>query len=162
MNKLFQSCCVLMIGSLLVTGCSPNPDASKPVVKESSDKNDHGNEDAHVHGPMGGETFVFGDTGINGEWVAKYNDNLITFYLYGDDKKTEKPVKANQLVASRKVTEMETFEIPASNLENEMASRFEIADETFAIAMKTTGANLEIEIDGVKHTTFLAKDPHAH
>ena len=160
MNRLFQSCCVVTIGLLLMPGCTPDPDANKPVVNESSGKNAQSHD--HVHGPMGGETFVFGETGINGEWVAKYNDNLITFYLYGDDKKTEKPVKANQLVASRKVTEMETFEIPASNLENEMASRFEIVDETFAIAMKTTGANLEIEIDGVKHTTFLAKDPHAH
>ena len=41
-----------------------------------------------------------------------------------------------------------------------MASRFEIENEQFAIAMKTTGAKLEIEIDGEVHTLQLDKDPH--
>lgn len=160
MNDICKVFWALTIGLMLVTGCTPDTKASKSVVKKSSGNSGHDHD--HAHGPMGGETFVFGETGINGEWVARYGDNLVTFYVYGEDKKTENPVKANKLIASRKVTEVETFDIPAINPNNDMASRFEIVDENFAIAMKTTGASLEIEIDGVKHSTVLQKDPHAH
>lgn len=156
-NNKFKIFCIITIGLFLVAGCTPTPAPGKPAAKSSSGSSASG----HAHGPRGGELFSFADAGINGEWVAKYGDNMITFYFYGDDKKTERAVKANKLVASRKVTEVETFDIPAINLENDMASRFEIVDEAFAIAMKTTGATLEIELDGVKHTTQLEKDPHA-
>jgi hypothetical protein len=157
MNRLVAVICVLSLGAFALAGCSPDGGSGKAV----GGHDEKGNEaHVHVHGPKGGETFAFEGTDIHGEWVARYGDNLVTFYLYGDDKKTEKPVAASKLTGGRKVKDVESFEIPAINLADGKASRFEIVDENFAIVMKTTGATLEVEIDGVKHSTQLEKDPH--
>jgi hypothetical protein len=145
-----------------ISGCSPADDG-QPSGGTTQGADSHGDENhGHVHGPQDGEMFAIADAGLKGEWVAKYADNLVTFYIYEEDGKTEKKIAADRLVASRKSAETETWEIPALNPESGTASRFQIVDEAFAIAMKTTGATLEVEIDGVKYSTQLARDPHAH
>ncbi len=152
--------CLAAAGLLLVAGCTPDQAAeTKPVVNEAAGGDDHHD---HVHGPKGGEMFEFAEAGLKGEWVARYGDNLVTVYIYGDDGKTANPIKADRLVASRKVKDVETWDLEAVNAADGMASKFEVVDEKFAIAMKTTGAGLEVEIDGVRHSTQLPKDPHAH
>ncbi len=167
MKVLTTLCCILALGLLVSSGCTPEP-TNKPVV--DSGGKDHGHDhgtgandhSGHTDGPKGGVMFTFGDSGIKGEVVPKYGDNLVTFYIYDADGKTERKIKADHLTASRKVGEVETFTIPAVSPSEGMASRFELVDEKFAVAMKSTGATLEVEIDGVKHSTQLEKDPHAH
>ena len=55
---------------------------------------------------------------------------------------------------------VESVDIPAIEPEDGMSHRFEIEDEDFAIARKTAGVKLEMEIDGKKYTIDIPKDPH--
>ncbi len=158
-NRLFGLVCLSTAMIILAVGCIPDEANEKPVVDAASGTAAH---QGHAHGPRGGEMFSMPEAGLAGEWVARYGDNLVTVYVYEQDGKTPKKINAEKLVASRKVKDLELYELTAVDAEGGMADKFELVDETFAIAMKTTGANLEVEIDGVKYSTKLDKDPHAH
>ncbi len=148
---------------LVFLGCEPQqavkPKSSNVMTQPAGhDSHDHG----HHHGPRGGEMFHFEDAGLSGEWVAKYDQNLIQFYILDEDEKTEKKIKADKLVASFTAKELMTFEIPASAADEDGASsQFELQDEQLALAMKTTGVDLEVEVDGKTYKVYLPKDPHA-
>ena len=159
-NLKYVMTLVALVG-LMITGCAKDAEEAKKPVGTDSGHSSHDHD--HIHGPFGGEVFVMEDAGVTIECVAKYGDNLIMFYCYEDDIKTARKIKCDKIAGSFSAGEVKTVEIPATDLGDDgMASKFEIVDETFAIAMKTTGANLEVEIDGVKHSTKLDKDPHAH
>ncbi len=157
--KIFSG--LICIVALAIAGCSdvaPDSDATRNPVTPgpTPDQHDHG----HAHGPKGGELFEIPAAGIKGEWVPKYGQDLIIFYIYEQDGKTEMPIKAEKLVGSFKIQEVETFDIPAVGVDEGMASKFEIVDEKLALAMKTSGITLTVDIDGQTHTVELEKDPH--
>lgn len=146
---------------VFLSGCTDDSKSGKPVTSGQGADSHADEHHDHGHGPKGGYAFEFADAGINGEWFPRYTDNLVIFYIYGADKKTEEPASISKMKASRKVGDkVEEFEIKPSNEKDGKASRFEIVDEAFALAMKSTGANLEIEIDGKTHSIVLKKDAH--
>lgn len=140
-------------------GCGDaEKEAKKPVGQASSQHDDHHD---HVHGPKGGEVFKVADAGIVVECVAKYGQNLVMFYVYGDDGKTAQKIKCDKMTGSFKKGDVQTVDIAAVDTdENGMSSRFEIENEDFALARKTSGVKLEFEADGKKHTVDIPKDPH--
>lgn len=151
--------CVFCMLGLLISGCgekeADKKGDDKKVVKQD-DSHGHG----HVHGPKGGEVFEFTDLGVRGEWVGKYSQDLIIVYIYDWYGKTEKPIKAEKLVGSFKVDETKSFDFVPTNAVDGSASRFECQNEELALAMKSSGITLEVEVDGKKHSVKLAKDPH--
>ena len=151
---------LLCVAILVFAGCSDVKTDADATQNPVSPDHSHDHAHDHVHGPKGGEMFEIADAGIKGEWVAKYGQNLIIFYIYEEDGETEKPIKAEKLVGSFKVQEVESFDIPAVGVDEGMASKFEIVDEKLALAMKTSGITLTVDIDGETHTIQLAKDPH--
>lgn len=144
----------------LISGCAdPKKDAKTPVGSKNTQHDDH--HEGHEHGPKGGEVFKVAGTDIEVECVAKYRQNLVMFYFYGDDGKTEQKIKCKMLTGSFKKGDVQTVEIPAVDAGDDgMAARFEIENEDFAIARKTAGVKVEFEIDGKKHTLDIPKDPH--
>jgi hypothetical protein len=161
MYRFVASLAISFSSFVFLAGCSDDTKNGKPVSNESGAKTQADEHHDHGHGPKGGYAFEFSLAGINGEWFPRYNDNLIIFYIYGDDKKTEQPASITKMMANRKVGDkVEEFEIKPTNAQDGKASRFEIVDEAFALALKSTGANLEIEIDGKKHSIALKKDAH--
>lgn len=161
MKSLFCLVGLFTAGMLLLAGCAPSDESGKsaPAANVPPPAGGHGHHD-HVHGPNNGEMFEVPDAELKGEWVARYGDNMVTFFFYEPDGKTKKRIPTDMLKANRKITDVETFEIEAVDFEDGAAHKFEIVDETFAIAMKTTGVNLEMDLDGKQHQVKLDKDPH--
>jgi len=162
MKSLSSLVGLFAVGLLLMSGCTgtDSSDSGSSAANVAPPSGDQGHHHDHVHGPNNGELFDVPDAGIKGEWVARYGDNMVTFFFYEEDGTTKKRIPTDLLTANRKITEVETFEIEAVDFEDGAAHKFEIVDETFAIAMKTTGVNLEMDLDGKKHSVKLDKDPH--
>ena len=162
MRNLKYLVVVVALAGFVMAGCTDaNKEAKKPVgtkdAKDSSQHDDHG----HVHGPHGGEVFALKDAGITIECDAKYGQNLVMFFIYDNDAKTTKRIKCEKLTGSYSAGEVKTVSIPAVDTDDAgMSGKFEIEDEGFAIARKTTGAKIEFEVDGKKYTVDMPKDPH--
>jgi hypothetical protein len=153
---------LVALSACLFLGCTETASKPKPVGGANADDAAGHSADAHhhVHGPMGGELFEVTGTDLKLECTAKYRDNLVMFYFYDQDAKTAKKIRCAELRGSYTAGDMKTVAIPATDAEDGMASRFEIVDEAFAIARKTTGVKLEFELDGKTHTIDIPKDPH--
>ena len=160
MRSLKYLLTIVALTGVLFTGCAKDAkEAKKPVGTDSA--GDHGHDDhGHVHGPHGGEVFEIEGQDFKIECAAKYGQNLVMFYIYEDDLKTSRKIKCEELTGSYSAGEVKSVSIPAMDAEEGMASRFEIQDEGFAIARKTTGVKLEFEVDGNKISLDLPKDPH--
>lgn len=150
------------LAGVLTIGCAGEGSKAKdnPVGKKSGADDGHSHGHAHVHGPMGGEVENIPGTDMKLECYAKYGQDLVAFDIYESDLKTSKKVKCEKIIGRIAAAPDKEFVIEAVNLEDGMASKFEIQDQDFAIARKSVGIKLEFEIDGKKYTVSFAKDPH--
>ena len=160
-NQKLVFAAVALMGCLWM-GCTNTETETKPVgAANPSDSAGHSADShQHVHGPMGGEVFDVPGTDLKLECTAKYRDNLIMFYFYEQDAKTAKKIACEAIQGSFSAGDVKTLTIPATDTEDGMASRFELEDEAFAIARKTTGVKLEFELDGKTLSIDIPKDPH--
>ena len=153
---------VIAVLGCVFSVCTDAKKGEKKPFGSSAQHDDHGHDHHdHVHGPKGGEIVKVADAGMVVECVAKYGQNLVIFYLYNEDGKTPHKIKAEKIVGTFKKGEVQTVDIPAVDTGDAgESSRFEIENEDFALARKTTGVKIEFEADGKKHTVDVPKDPH--
>ncbi len=147
---------VCMIG-LTSVGCDDGNTEKKDVGKKGASHDEH---HTHIHGPMGGEVIEIDGVDFKLEVVAKYGQDLVAIAFYKDDLKTPHKIACEKLTARIPAMKDKEFMLAGVNTEDGMASKFEIEDQDFAIARKTTGFKLEFEVDGKKHMVDIPKDPH--
>ena len=163
---------VLVLCGLMLSGCN----SANQTSKKDTGKDDHGHSHAedkghshgeddhhdHVHGPNGGELFDIDGMDAKGEWVGKYDQNIIVLHILDAEGVDPHPVKADKLTLHfTKGKSPKTFEVPAvSPDENGMTSEFQLQDEELVMAMKGFGVDMEMVVDGKTYKADIPRDPH--
>ena len=170
MRSQISSVFVVLLSLILVSGCT-NGGANKtkdPSNKEgeSSSHNHSGGKKeyhVHIHGPHGGECREIPGLDITLECVTKPDQQLCEFYFVKDPAGTKEilTVACEKLTASIKGKGDPTvIEIPATDLKEGKASKFELQDAKLSMALETAGFDIDFVLDGKTYQFFIPKDPH--
>ena len=160
MKRFGYTLSALLMATCLLMGCSPDSDVNTDVPVGPTTGGDHHHGHAHRHGPMGGELFEVADAKMNVECVAKYGQNLIIVQFYGEDAKTAHPIGCKKVIANYTFGTKKSVSLEGVDSDDDNCSKFEIENEEFALARKSSGFELEFEYNGNKCTVDVPKDPH--
>ncbi len=134
------------LGVALSAGCTAKPPANKP-----KDGHDHDHEEV---GPHKGPVAEWGEHEYHVEFTVDHDAKEATVYIYDDNLKNSKPIKAKQITISLKEQPPVTFTLDAKPQEGDpagTASRVVGKHDALA-AKKEFAGTVSAEVDGKKYS----------
>ena len=91
---------IMLLGLVVVTGCSNREGSSPKGSEKAATKGGEGQDHTHGAGPHGGVVFDLGGGTYHAEFTVDHPKQEVVVYILGSDAKTAAPVKADKPLLS--------------------------------------------------------------